>query len=135
MSRGFRGIFAFKLVIVRRHLSALLKIDRCKPFPTLNAILQAPKSQLLASLFSAILRCFSVRHSIHTLKNRKKQFCLLNGRMLDLVVKNQSVRIGCQMCRVRLFAFSPVSAYSKMSAQGEYIHSGQVPIIHANASF
>lgn len=38
--------------------------------------------------------------------------------MLDLAVKNQSVQIGCQMCRVRLFAFSPVSAYRKMSVQG-----------------
>lgn len=38
--------------------------------------------------------------------------------MLDLAVKNQSVRIGCQMYRVCLLAFSPVSAYSKMSVQG-----------------
>lgn len=38
--------------------------------------------------------------------------------MLDLAVKIQSVQIGCQMCRVCLLAFSPVSAYRKMSVQG-----------------
>ncbi|MBR3390390.1 MAG: hypothetical protein IKG83_07765, partial [Prevotella sp.] len=45
-----------------------------QPIPTLNPILQSPESQFLISLFLTILRCFSVRHLIRTLKNRKKQF-------------------------------------------------------------
>lgn len=53
----------------------------------------------------------------HTEKSEKAVSRTLN-RVLDLAVKNQSVQIGCQMCRVRLLAFSPVSAYRKMSAQG-----------------
>lgn len=53
----------------------------------------------------------------HTEKSEKAVSRTLN-RVLDLVVKNQSVRIGCQMCRVRDFALLPVPAYSKMSVQG-----------------
>lgn len=48
----------------------------------------------------------------HTEKSEKAVSRTLN-RVRDLAVKNQSVQIGCQMCRVRLFAFSPVPAYSK----------------------
>ena len=55
--------------------------------------------------------------NLHTEKSEKAVSRTLN-RVLDLVVKNQSVQIGCQMCRVRDFAFLPVPAYSKMSVQG-----------------
>ena len=55
----------------------------------------------------------------HTEKSEKAVSRTLN-RVRDLAVKNQSVQIGCQMCRVRLLAFSPVSTYSKMSVQGIY---------------
>ena len=55
--------------------------------------------------------------NLHTEKSEKAVSRTLN-RVRDLVVKNQSVQIGCQMCRVRDFALLPVPAYSKMSVQG-----------------
>ena len=53
----------------------------------------------------------------HTEKSEKAVSRTLN-RVRDLVVKNQSVQIGCQMCRVRVLTHLPVSAYRKMSALG-----------------
>ena len=108
-------------LLIIRYTHTLHSLMVWQPFLTLNPILQTRKSQVLERLFSAILRYFSLWHSIRTLKNRKKQFCLLNDRVLDLAVKNQSVQIGCQMCRVCLLAFSPVSAYRKMSVREIYL--------------
>ncbi|WP_288167648.1 hypothetical protein, partial [Ruminococcus sp. CAG:379] len=63
---------------------------------------------------------FSTTFNPHTEKSEKAVSRTLN-RVRDLVVKNQSVRIGCQMCRVCHFALLPVSAYSKMSVQGNIL--------------
>ena len=69
------------------------------------------------SIFCGFTLFFTMTFNPHTEKSEKAVSRTLN-RVRDLAVKNQSVQIGCQMCRVRLLAFSPVSAYSKMSAQG-----------------
>ena len=69
------------------------------------------------SIFSDFTLFFAMTFNPHTEKSEKAVSRTLN-RVRDLAVKNQSVQIGCQMCRVRLLAFSPVSAYRKMSAQG-----------------
>lgn len=69
------------------------------------------------SVFCDFTLFFAVTFNPHTEKSEKAVSRTLN-RVLDLVVKNQSVQIGCQMCRVCLLAFSPVPAYSKMSVQG-----------------
>lgn len=71
------------------------------------------------SIFCDFTLFFSVAFNLHTEKLKKAVSRTLN-RVRDLAVKNQSVQIGCQMCRVRLLAFSPVSAYRKMSVQGIY---------------
>ena len=69
------------------------------------------------SVFCDFTLFFSVIFNLHTEKSEKAVSRTLN-RVLDLIVKNQSVQIGCQVCRVCLLAFSSVPAYSKMSVQG-----------------
>lgn len=69
------------------------------------------------SVFCDFTLFFSTTFNPHTEKSEKAVSRTLN-RVRDLVVKIQSVQIGCQMCRVCLLAFSPVSAYRKMSVQG-----------------
>lgn len=62
------------------------------------------------SIFGDFTLFFTMTFNPHTEKSEKAVSRTLN-RVRDLVVKNQSVRIGCQMCRVRDFALLPVSAY------------------------
>ena len=69
------------------------------------------------SVFCDFTLFFSTTFNPHTEKSEKAVSSTLN-RVRDLVVKNQSVRIGCQMCRVCHFALLPVSAYRKMRALG-----------------
>ena len=62
------------------------------------------------SVFSDFTLFFTMTFNPHTEKSEKAVSRTLN-RVRDLVVKNQSVQIGCQMCRVCHFALLPVSAY------------------------
>lgn len=86
-------------------------------FPTQPHFPIPPTAIFDKSIFCEFTLFFPMTFNPPTEKSEKAVSRTLN-RVLDLVVKNQSVQIGCQMCCVCLLGLSPVSAYRKKSVHG-----------------
>ena len=90
------------LVCIAAYLSFILYYHH---FPTLTPIFQSPPTAIFDySFFFDFTLLFPMSFNPPTEKSEKAVSRTLN-RVLDLVVKNQSVQIGCQMCRVCLLGF------------------------------